>query len=196
MRAPAARFAPSQGRFNEPNPPCCGNCEATPLRRLRVLAEGRRRKRQWSITTLAATSHRYRSNVRRGNPGHRHKRQSHPEKMPGLQDAVPGDPQRARQRRTNPLLIKSLRLAPESTLPDYPHHYPNLPRVEGWDIDVKNHTGPTMNTAFNCTTRRIAGVNAKLRDDRKPRRRDSAWRGMPQSNQGQLHIATAPVTTL
>jgi hypothetical protein len=31
--------------------------------------------------------------------------------MPGLQDAVPGHPQRAWQRRPNPLLMNLLRLA-------------------------------------------------------------------------------------
>jgi transposase, IS30 family len=39
-----------------------------------------------------ATSDRYRPSVRRGNPGHRLHRQSHTEKMPRLQDAIPGDP--------------------------------------------------------------------------------------------------------
>jgi hypothetical protein len=37
------------------------------------------------------------------------------EKMSRLQDALPGDPQRAWQRRPNPLLLNLLRFAPEST---------------------------------------------------------------------------------
>ena len=82
-------------------------------RHLRLLAERRCRKRQWSITTLAAASHRHRSTVRRGNPGHRHNRQSHAEKMLGLQDAVPRDSQRAWQRRPNSVFIDPLHLAPE-----------------------------------------------------------------------------------
>src|SRR3984893_4458289 len=35
--------------------------------------------------------------------------------MSRLQDALPGDPQRAWQRRPNPLLLNPLRFAPEST---------------------------------------------------------------------------------
>jgi len=79
------------------------------------LAEGRSRKRQWPLVALAAASHRHRSTVRRGNLGHRHNRQSHAEKMSRLEDAIPGDPQRAWQRRPNPRLLNLLRFAPEST---------------------------------------------------------------------------------
>ena len=43
-------------------------------------------------------------------------RQSHAEKMPRFQDPIPGDPQRAWQRRANPVFIDPLHLAPESTL--------------------------------------------------------------------------------
>ena len=43
--------------------------------------------------------------------GHRHHRQSHAQKMPGLQDPFPGDPQRAWQRRANPVRIDPLHLA-------------------------------------------------------------------------------------
>ena len=58
-----------------------------------------------SITPLVASpSTRDRPSVRRRNPGHRHHRQSHAQKMPGLQDPFPGDPQRAWQRRANPVL--------------------------------------------------------------------------------------------
>jgi hypothetical protein len=35
--------------------------------------------------------------------------------MPRVQDAIPGNPQRAWQRRANPVLINPLHLAPEST---------------------------------------------------------------------------------
>jgi hypothetical protein len=55
-------------------------------RRLCLVAKGRGRKRQRPITTLVAPSDRHRQSVRRGNPGHRHYRQSHAQKMPGLQD--------------------------------------------------------------------------------------------------------------
>jgi hypothetical protein len=47
-----------------------------------------------------------RQTVRPGNPGHRHHRQSDAQKMPGLQDSFSGNPQRAWQRRTNPVHIK------------------------------------------------------------------------------------------
>ena len=52
--------------------------------------------------------------VRRGNSGHRHDRQSHAQKMPGLQDPSSGNPQRAWQRRANPVCLALLHLAPES----------------------------------------------------------------------------------
>ena len=42
-------------------------------------------KCQRPITTLVASSDRHRQSVRPGNPGHRHHRQSHAQKMPGLQ---------------------------------------------------------------------------------------------------------------
>src|SRR5205807_5470661 len=63
------------------------------LRCLCLLAEGRSRKRQWPLAALATASHRHRSPVRCGNPGHRHNRQSNAEKMSRLQDAISGDPQ-------------------------------------------------------------------------------------------------------
>src|SRR3981081_1014103 len=65
---------------------------------------------------MAAASNRYRQSVRRRNPGHRPHCQSHAEKMPRFQDAIPGDTQRAWQRRANPVLIDPLHLAPESTI--------------------------------------------------------------------------------
>src|SRR5271169_3088595 len=43
-----------------------------------------------------------------------HHRQSHAQKMPGLQDPFPGDPQRAWQRRANPVRIVLLHLVLES----------------------------------------------------------------------------------
>jgi IS30 family transposase len=60
------------------------------LRRLRLLAERRCRKRQWSITTLAAASHRHRSTVRRGNPGHRHNANLTPRKCLGFKTPFQG----------------------------------------------------------------------------------------------------------
>ena len=78
------------------------------------VAKGRGRKRQRSITTLVASSDRHRSSVRRRNSGHRHHRQSHAQKMPGLQDPFPGDPQRAWQRRANRVRIALLHLVLES----------------------------------------------------------------------------------
>jgi hypothetical protein len=41
-----------------------------------------------------------------------------PRKCLGFKNALPGDPQRAWQRRPNPLLLNLLRFAPESTQPD------------------------------------------------------------------------------
>ena len=76
--------------------------------------KGRGRKRQRSITTLVASSDRHRPSVRRRNSGHRHHRQSHAQKVPGLQDPFPGDPQRAWQRRANPVRIALLHLVLES----------------------------------------------------------------------------------
>src|SRR3977135_4303941 len=64
---------------------------------------------------MAAASNRYRTSIRRRNPGQRPPCQAHAEKMPRFQDAIPGDTQRAWQRRANPVLIDPLHLAPEST---------------------------------------------------------------------------------
>jgi hypothetical protein len=52
-----------------------------------------------TFVLLVAASDRHRQSVRPGNPGHRHHRQSHAQKMPGLQDSFSGNPQRAWQRR-------------------------------------------------------------------------------------------------
>ena len=84
------------------------------LRRLCLVAKGRGQNARRPTTTLVASSDRHRQSVRRGNPGHRHDRQSHAQKMPGLQDPSSGNPQRAWQRRANPLCIALLHLAPES----------------------------------------------------------------------------------
>ena len=51
-----------------------------------LVAKGRGRKRQRLIRTLVASSDRHRPSVRRRNSGHRHHRQSHAQKVPGLQD--------------------------------------------------------------------------------------------------------------
>src|SRR5262245_44218144 len=67
-----------------------------------------------STTPLVASSNRHRPNVRRRNPGHRHHRQPDAKKMLGLHDPFPGDPQRAWQRRANPVLIALLHLVLES----------------------------------------------------------------------------------
>src|SRR5262249_28059680 len=67
---------------------------------------------------LVASSNRHRPNVRRRNPGHRHHRQPDAKKMLGLHDPFAGDPQRAWQRRANPVLIALLHLVLESRL----HH--------------------------------------------------------------------------
>ena len=50
--------------------------------------------------------------------------------MPRVQDAIPGNPQRAWQRRANPVLINPLHLAPESTAAD-PNH-PNHAEAKEW----------------------------------------------------------------
>src|SRR5437660_7927635 len=65
---------------------------------------------------MAAAANRDRQSVRRRNPGHRPHWQSHAEKIPRVQDAIPGNPQRAWQRRANPVLINPLHLAPQSTM--------------------------------------------------------------------------------
>jgi hypothetical protein len=67
------------------------------------------------LPQTTAASNRYRQSVRRRNPGHRPHCQSHAEKMPRFQDAIPDDPQRAWQRRANPVLIDPLHLDLEST---------------------------------------------------------------------------------
>ena len=74
--------------------------------RLCLVAKGRGRKCQRSITTLVAASDRHRQSVRPGNPGHRHHRQSHAQKMPWLQNSFSGNPQRPWQRRANPVHVK------------------------------------------------------------------------------------------
>src|ERR1700730_14108512 len=101
-----------------PSTVCCRACAPWPPGSAMLMPLGRRAESQTPMAAcgaLAAASHRFRSPVRRGNPGHRHNRQSHAEKMSRLQDALPGDPQRAWQRRPNPLLLNPLRFAPEST---------------------------------------------------------------------------------
>src|SRR4029077_16801953 len=89
------------------------------LRRLCLVAKGWGRKRERPITTLVAPSDRHRQGVRRGNPGHRPPRQSHAQKIPWLQDPFSGNPQRAWQRRANPVCIALLHLAPESRRRDF-----------------------------------------------------------------------------
>src|ERR1700730_17292861 len=101
-----------------PSTVCCRACAPWPPGSAMLMPLGRRAESQTPMAAcgaLAAASHRFRSTVRRGNPGHRHNRQSNAEKMSRLQDALPGDPQRAWQRRPNPLLLNPLRFAPEST---------------------------------------------------------------------------------
>src|SRR5665811_187231 len=80
----------------------------------RIDPQRRHRKRQWTLTSMAAASPGYRPNVRRGNPGDRPLRKPHAAQMPRLQDAIPGLARRAWQGRSNPLLLTPLHLAPES----------------------------------------------------------------------------------
>src|ERR1700730_2320997 len=94
-----------------PSTVCCRACAPWPPGSAMLMPLGRRAESQTPMAAcgaLAAASHRFRSPVRRGNPGHRHTRQSPAEKMSRLQDALPGDPPRAWQRRPNPLLLNPL----------------------------------------------------------------------------------------
>ena len=100
------------GRPSRTMPP---TCSIAPTK-----ARQRAHPRTWSqgaapIATLVAASDRHRQSVRRRNAGHHPHHQSHAEKMPRFQDAIPGDPQRVWQRRANPVFIDPLHLAPEST---------------------------------------------------------------------------------
>src|SRR3982075_1147696 len=88
---------------------------------------------------MAAASNRYRQSVRRRNPGHRPNCQSHAEKMPRVQDAIPGNPQRAWQRRANPVLINPLHLAPEST-----HHHNRPITGEATIVDQSDKANPAL----------------------------------------------------
>ncbi|MDY8110899.1 hypothetical protein U0C82_17305 [Fulvimarina sp. 2208YS6-2-32] len=75
----------------------------------------RRRKREWSIATMAATLARSRHPVRtRSSECHR-LAQHHAEEMSWLHHTASGSPQRAWQRRPDPLLMKRLHFTLEST---------------------------------------------------------------------------------
>jgi hypothetical protein len=70
--------------------------------------------------------------------------------MPRVQDAIPGNPQRAWQRRANPVLINPLHLAPESTIyraaiSNAGHH-----TIRGIFFEVPYR--PPINAAAFCTT--------------------------------------------
>src|SRR5208337_4725738 len=77
----------------------------------------RRRKRQWTLTSMAAAPPRYRPDIRPGNPGDRPHDQPHAPQMPRVQDAIPSLACRAWKGRSNPLLLTALRFAPESRPP-------------------------------------------------------------------------------
>src|SRR6516164_2617456 len=87
------------------------------LRRLCLMAKRRRRKRQWTLTPMAAAPPGYRPAIRPGNPGDRPHDQPHAPQMPRLQDAVPSLACRTRKGCSNLLLLTSLRFAPESRGP-------------------------------------------------------------------------------
>jgi transposase, IS30 family len=88
MLAVFGRINPSLSTMTRPSPskPCWGPCAIwrygfttpTPLGKKAAL------KTPMVDYDAGCPPHRHRSNVRRGNPGHRHNRESHPEKMPGL----------------------------------------------------------------------------------------------------------------
>src|SRR5207344_2469199 len=129
-----------------------------------LVAKGRGRKRQRPTTTLVASSDRHRQSVRRGNPGHRHDRQSHAQKMPGLQDPSSGNPQRAWQRRANPVCIALLHLAPES------RHLSNDSQLSGPMAKVAakrkkrpKRTDPEQFERFVEAARKL-GVNESMED--------------------------------
>ena len=84
------------------------------LRRLCLIAKRRHRKRQWTLTSMAATPPGYRSDIRPGYPGDRPHDQPHASEMPRVQDAIPSLDCRAWKGRSNPLLLSTLRFAPES----------------------------------------------------------------------------------
>jgi hypothetical protein len=59
------------------------------LRRLCLMAKRRHRKRQWTLTSMAAAPPGYRPDIRPRHPRDRPHDQPHPPKMPRVQDAIP-----------------------------------------------------------------------------------------------------------
>ena len=84
------------------------------LRRLCLMAKRRHRKRQWTLTSMAAAPPGYRPDIRPRHPRDRPHDQPHPPKMPRVQDAIPSLDCRAWKGRSNPLLLNALRFATES----------------------------------------------------------------------------------
>ena len=80
------------------------------LRRLRLIAKRRHRKRQWTPTSMAAPPPRYRPHIRPGHPGDRPHDKPHAPQMPRVQNAIPSLACRAWKGRPNPLLLKLVAL--------------------------------------------------------------------------------------
>ena len=74
------------------------------------------RKRQWTLTPMAATPPRYRPDIRPGNPGDRPHDQPHVRQMPRVQDSIPSLACRAWKGRPNPLLLNPVVLRSRSRL--------------------------------------------------------------------------------
>src|SRR6202142_1951340 len=86
------------------------------LRRLCLMAKRRHRKRQWTLTSMAAAPAGYRPDIRPRHPGDRPHDELHAAQMPRVQDAIPSLDCRAWKGRSNPLLLSALRFAQESRI--------------------------------------------------------------------------------
>ena len=89
--------------------------------------------------------------------------------MPRFQDAIPGNPQRAWQRRANPVFIDPLHLAPESSVRTNPEKE-GLPFVELINFsDCEGVIGPKVAAKlakdFADYEDRASAFAAKFKDD-------------------------------
>jgi hypothetical protein len=95
--------------------------------------------------------------------------------MPGLQDAVPGDPQRAWQRRPNPVFLPPLHLAPESTVRGARAHQGKIGFPLGLPLHFQRKGKSTRLKALGCCAwRRISNIVLPVLDN------GMAWRNRPE----------------
>ena len=93
---------------------------------------------------------------------HQEHRQSHAQKMPWLQDTFPGDPQRAWQRRANPVLIGLLHFAPEFRTP--PSTTTSSLKPMSWMDD--SESVPVIRLATSRVRFRIGTGRIKIRGEK------------------------------